>query len=233
MVTQGVDKTLTWLLNKHREKAEGHLDRLLKTLVTYLTWLGGFTRDAVHYVSEHRQGLLYHCFHWKRWHHVRTSRPRLIPWKTEERNTDCHPELVAVELCSLFLLKYDILVWGLPISWHGYWSAFATAAHFLVNSATAATACWIKPCTPTCEPGWGNTGTRVSRFRYWGNFMIRQKKSKWRHFQIIHTVNYETRKQALLLWYYWFLLNPSITECMQNKKKHLPLVQVCGCDSLS
>lgn len=37
MDSQKVCETLTWLLNKHWEKAEGHLDRLLKTLVTDLT----------------------------------------------------------------------------------------------------------------------------------------------------------------------------------------------------
>ena len=41
-------ETLTWLLNKHWEKAEGHLDRLLETLVTDLPGFGGFPRDAVH-----------------------------------------------------------------------------------------------------------------------------------------------------------------------------------------
>lgn len=36
MGSPAVDKALTWLLNEHWEKGEGHLDRLLKTLVADL-----------------------------------------------------------------------------------------------------------------------------------------------------------------------------------------------------
>lgn len=55
--------TLTWLLNKDGENAEGHLHGLLQTLITNLTWFGGFPRDAIDQVSEDMQGLLYDRFH--------------------------------------------------------------------------------------------------------------------------------------------------------------------------
>lgn len=79
-------ETLTWLLNKHWEKAERHLDRLLKTLVADLTWFGRFPRDAVHYVSEHRQGLLYHCFHWK------TMVRKQLEWQSVKRGVSINKQ---------------------------------------------------------------------------------------------------------------------------------------------
>lgn len=57
---------LTWLLNKYWEDAEGHLYGLLQTLITNLTWFGGFPRDAGDQVSEYVQGLLDDCFHCRR-----------------------------------------------------------------------------------------------------------------------------------------------------------------------
>lgn len=72
-------QTLTRLLNKYGENAEGHLYGLLQTLITNLTWFGGFPRDTVDQISEYVQALLDDGFHCRRMRNRDNSQTVAMP----------------------------------------------------------------------------------------------------------------------------------------------------------